>query len=260
MRIKNIELWGAFLVIVVITIIYLSVAATSEVPAASGFFGHSLGVIGFVLMLMTEILYSLRKRYILARWGQLQHWLSFHIFTGLVGPYLVLLHSSWKFNGLAGILMLLTVIIVISGFIGRYFYTAVPRSADGAIFEVEQLNQLITQNQEQLEAWRSSHPELIGKVDDLFEARAAGSLNQAAARRRWRELEKSTPADNRQLIKELHFFWDRQHTLRRQLNSFAGARRLLAIWHTLHIPLGVAVFSVGFIHIIATLYYATLSH
>jgi len=260
MRIKNIELWGAFLVIVVITVIYLGVAFTSEVPAASGVFGHWLGVVGFVLMLMTEILYSLRKRYMLARWGKLQHWLSFHIFTGLVGPYMVLLHSSWKFNGLAGILMLLTVIIVISGFIGRYFYTAVPRSADGAILEVEQLNQLISQNQEQLEAWRGSNPELIRQVDDLFEDQAAGSLRQGAARRRWRELEKTTSEANRQLIKELRSFWERQRTLRRQLGSLAGARRLLAIWHTFHIPLGVAVFSVAFIHIVATLYFATLSH
>ena len=260
MRIKNKELWGAFLVITLITILYLGIVFTSGVPGASEFFGHSLGVVGFVLMLMTEILYSLRKRYMLARWGQLQHWLSFHIFTGLVGPYLVLLHSSWKFNGLAGILMLLTVIIVFSGFIGRYFYTAVPRSADGAIVEVEQINQLISENQRQLETWRVSQPELIGKVDDLFEASAAGSFNRPAARRRWRELEKSTPADNRQLIKELRSFWDRQRILGRQLDSLAGARRVLAIWHTFHIPLGVVVFSVGFIHIVATLYYATFSH
>jgi hypothetical protein len=44
---------------------------------------------------------------------------------------MVLLHTSWKFNGLAGVTTLLTVFIVISGFIGRYIYTRVPRSLDG---------------------------------------------------------------------------------------------------------------------------------
>ena len=135
MRIKNLELWAAFLVIALVTIFYVQTVTTSTVPSASGLLGHGLGVIGFVLMLMTEVLYSLRKRYQFARWGKLQHWLSFHIFTGLVGPYLVLLHTSWKFNGLAGVLMLLTVLIVASGFVGRYFYTAVPRSADGTALE-----------------------------------------------------------------------------------------------------------------------------
>jgi hypothetical protein len=260
MRIKNLELWGALLVIAVITAVYLGVVLVSEVPAASGFFGHSLGVVGFVLMLMTEILYSLRKRYMFARWGKLQHWLSFHIFTGLVGPYLVLLHSSWKFNGLAGILMLFTVIIVGSGFVGRYFYTAVPRSADGTILEVEQLNQLISHNQQQLEAWRGAHPKLIGKVDDLFGDMAGGRTNLADARRRWRELEKNAPAENRPLFKDLRTFWERQLVLKRQLDSLAGARRLLAIWHTVHIPLGVATFTIAFIHIGAALYYATFIH
>ncbi len=90
-----------------------------------------IGVVGFLLMLMTETLYSFRKRSRKGRWGSMQSWLQFHIFTGLVGPYMVLLHTSWKFNGLAGATTLLTIIIVISGFIGRYIYTRIPRSLDG---------------------------------------------------------------------------------------------------------------------------------
>lgn len=57
------------------------------------------------------------------------------LLAGLVGPYMVLLHSSWKFNGLAGIVMLMAGIVVISGFIGRYIYTAIPRNVDGLEME-----------------------------------------------------------------------------------------------------------------------------
>jgi hypothetical protein len=46
--------------------------------------------------------------------------------------------------------------------------------------------------------------------------------------------------------------------LRRSLNSLATARRLLAVWHTVHIPLGMALFVAAFVHIGAALYYATL--
>ena len=55
MRRKNIELWLAMAAMAVITVVYLGVVTFFGVPAASGFFGHSLGIIGFVLMLMTEL-------------------------------------------------------------------------------------------------------------------------------------------------------------------------------------------------------------
>ena len=260
MRIRNLELWLALFSIGLITIGYLLVVLLFGVPGASDFLGHSLGIIGFVLMLMTEILYSIRKRYSLARWGKLQHWLSFHIYTGLVGPYLVLLHTSWKFNGIAGILMLMTVIIVASGFVGRYFYTAIPRSADGMVMESDHLQKLITQNQHQLERWRKSNPQLVQQVDDLFahlSDKGKGIGGQSAIRNRWRKLELEAQSESRQFVRNLRLLWERQVVLSRQLESMAGARRLLAIWHAVHIPLGVAMFTVAFIHIGAALYYAT---
>jgi len=178
----NKELWLALLVGILITALYLLVVFISrEIPPASELFGHGMGVIGFILMLMTETLYSLRKRSRSVRWGRMSNWLQFHIFTGLVGPYLVLLHTSWKFNGLAGVTTLFTIVIVISGFIGRYIYTRIPRSLDG--LEIE------------------------------------GTLSQEALKQ---------------------------------------ARRLMALWHTVHIPIGMALFVSAFVHAGAALYYATL--
>jgi hypothetical protein len=183
---RNKELWFSLLAAVIITIFYaLMVTRLGSIPAASGFFGHMIGVVGFLLMLMTETLYSLRKRSRRGRWGSMQSWLQFHIFTGLVGPYMVLLHTSWKFSGLAGVTTLLTLLIVISGFIGRYIYTRIPRSLDG----VE-----IT----------------------------------------------STGAGSTQAV------------------VLVRSRQMLATWHAVHIPIGVALFVAAFIHIGAALTYATL--
>ena len=181
----NRELWLAFLAAILITAVYAFVIFwTRAIPPAGALFGHLLGILGFILMLITEILYSIRKRSQTARWGSMAAWLQFHIFTGLIGPYLVLLHSSWKFNGLAGATTLLTIIIVISGFIGRYIYTQIPRALDGAEIETPS-----------------------GQV---------------------------------------------------QAGALARARRLMAAWHLIHIPLGMALFTAAFIHIGAALYYATL--
>ena len=80
-------------------------------------------------MLMTETLYSIRKLRTDARWGSMARWLRFHMVTGLVGPYMVLLHTAMRFQGLAGLAMLLTVVVVVSGLVGRYIYTAVPRAS-----------------------------------------------------------------------------------------------------------------------------------
>lgn len=179
---SNIELWLAVLAGIIITAVYALVVFTArEIPAAGELFGHVLGITGFFLMLMTEILYSVRKRMRVASWGRMSFWLQFHIFTGLVGPYMVLLHTSWKFNGLAGAVTLLTVIIVFSGIIGRYIFTRIPRTLDGM------------------------------------------------------EIEGAIPAE-----------------------MLRQSRRLLSLWHTIHIPIGMALFISAFVHIGGAIYYATL--
>jgi len=163
---RNRELWFAFAAILVITLLYgFTTAMLGGIPPAREFFGHTLGIIGFLLMLMTETLYSLRKRSRNARWGRMSQWLDFHIFTGIVGPYLVLLHSSWKLNGLAGIVMLMTVIIVVSGFVGRYIYTAVPRTADGVEVEASFLEKQIEEADACTDdSWQVPHDHGVGRA------------------------------------------------------------------------------------------------
>ena len=117
MKSRSTELKLAALAIVLITLAYVFMTIRmGAVPRAGGIEGHLLGIIGFAFMLVTEIAYSARKRAKHpARWGRMETWMQFHTFTGLVGPYMVLLHTSWKFNGLAGLVTLLTLLIVISG-------------------------------------------------------------------------------------------------------------------------------------------------
>ena len=215
------ELWLAGLAVALITGLYAGATSLAGVPAASGFLGHSLGVLGFLLMLATETLYSLRKRAIRRPWGRMRDWLRFHIFTGIVGPYLVLLHSAWEFRGLAGVVTLLTVIVVLSGFTGRYIYTAVPRTADGIVLEAEAIQEEIAGLNAELEA------------ADLAETDRRQLARRADAERRRRRLE-------------------------RQITSLASARRMLSLWHSVHIPLGMALFVAAIVHAAGALYYATL--
>src|SRR4030042_1642740 len=179
------ELIYAFLACILIAASYAAMLLfTRQIPAASELYGHAIGILGFLLMLATETLYSLRKRSRSARWGRMSGWLQAHIFTGIVGPFMVLLHTSWKFSGLAGVTTLLTGVIVISGFIGRYIYTRIPRTADG----IEDTG-------------------LVGQM---------------------------------------------------QAGVLANARRLMSLWHTIHIPIGIALFTAALVHILGALYYPPL--
>ena len=50
----------------------------------------------------------------------------------------------------------------------------------------------------------------------------------------------------------------RLRELERQLAALRWARRLLATWHAIHIPLGMVLFVTAFVHAGAAMYYATL--
>jgi hypothetical protein len=265
MQSSNRELWYSCLAILTITLLYLLVVARlGGLPAAREFFGHSLGIVGFILMLMTESLYSIRKRSRRASLGRMSVWLQFHIFTGLVGPYLVLLHSSWKFNGLAGIVTLMTGITVLSGFIGRYIYTAVPRSMDGLEIETSELERAIRSLETELRERLSAQPQLSGILAPALQLPAGGSLalehllSNPGSRWHWWLTKRRLAAPLRAQAIQLEQLLRRRNRLERQVRSLALARRLLAVWHAIHIPLGMALFAAAFIHIAAAIYYATL--
>ncbi len=107
----------------VITLLYL-IIARNGVPGSSSVLGYGLGILGFLLMLGAEVLYTWRKQHKGSGVGKMRTWLQMHIILGLVGPYLVLLHSAWRLNGLAGIAMLLAFLMVASGFLLSYIYPA----------------------------------------------------------------------------------------------------------------------------------------
>ncbi len=261
---KSRELIFSLVAIVFITILYLLMVAIYRTsPTSSGFYGHAMGILGFILMLMTETLYTIRKHTNSARWGRMASWLEFHIFTGLVGPYLVLLHTSWTFNGLAGVLSLLTLIIVASGFIGRYIYTAVPRTVDGVELTLAEMSDQIHQVEESLAALQpyqeqkttpSAAPAFAGPVG-LVLGRITWEIQSNMALRR---VQRGLTGEAKQHARELQSLVRQRERLKRQVASLDSARRLLAVWHVVHIPLGLTLFAMAFVHVIGAIYYASL--
>jgi hypothetical protein len=255
------ELLFAFLVVAALTALYAG-AALAAIPAPGSFIGHALGIVGFLMMLSTETLYSMRKRMHRFRLGRMSVWLQVHVFTGIVGPYLVVLHSAGKFHGLAGVLTLLTVVMVISGFVGRYLYTAVPRTLDGVELAARELEEQIARADRALQALGTQLPTAVLQAAAVLPERG-WLLVLARAALRWRhtwrirQALRGLPSEERAKVAPLERLLTQRYRLQAQMQSLAVARRLLALWHLAHVPLGVVVFTLAVIHIGGALYYAT---
>lgn len=266
---ENFELNLSFIVVALMVGVYV-LYETVSTPSGGNPFGHSLGIIGSMLMLMTEILYSVRKRLRIFNVGRLRHWLSFHIFTGIVGPTLVLMHTGLEFRGLAGLTMFMTVLVVASGFLGRYIYTAVPRTLAGIEVDRQTLVADAAQKRATLTAWAADKSSRVQELIATETAVSNGNEEEdlpalAIFTRRieeWRERRKITAEikmldkEERARLAEIEQMLAQQQRLMRQIKSLKTVRRLMGLWHTFHVPLGLTLFTAMFIHIFASLFFS----
>jgi hypothetical protein len=216
------EIWYALLTMVIVTGLYaLAYRQAGGFPKAWGLVGHGIGIVGFILILMTETLYSIRKRLTNAKWGSMASWLKFHIYTGLVGPYLVLLHTSMRFHGIAAVAMLFTIVVVASGIVGRYIYTSVPRT----VYPIGAMSGALA----------------VGVAGAGGFGAGGGSLAAMSAKGTG-----SAPPSG-------------GSDLERQARALAARRGRLASWHAVHVPLTWLLVMTALVHAVAALYYVTLA-
>lgn len=150
----------------------ISIAIVKGSPELSYFQRVFLGYLGTLYMVAFLLSYSARKRIKKLRKNlrilpgkSVKDSLGLHILTGLLGPGIILLHTSLSFNGLAGISAGLMVVVVISGITGRYIFIKVRKmervlkknkdisgSANGtaALISLEKMRSLLGR-------WRSVH-------------------------------------------------------------------------------------------------------
>ncbi|MCA9938109.1 MAG: hypothetical protein KC418_05675 [Anaerolineales bacterium] len=259
------ELEVSFVVIFILCGVYIAYEIVSE-PRGGHPFGHWLGIVGTLLMLMTETLYSLRKRTtLLNRAGPVRYWLSFHIFTGLVGPFLVLMHTGLQFRGLAGLTFWLTMVVVASGFVGRYLYTALPRRLSGVAQSHAELTAEANNLHASLTAFQQEKPDHVQAVITALSERTArrsawlsllgrSFFQWRYERRLRRELRRLDELESAQQ-KELAAMLARQRELERQMETLETARGYMRLWHMAHVPLGLTLFFSVIVHIVATVYF-----
>ncbi|MBE0665401.1 MAG: hypothetical protein IH584_06220 [Candidatus Aminicenantes bacterium] len=223
----------------------------------SGSAGHLFGIIGTLFMLLL-LLYSLRKRFRFARkWGSLNVWLSAHIFLGSAGPVLVLFHSVFKFSGIVSIAFWSMVLVVLSGLVGKYIFTLIPRSLSGMeLNRIEMEAEEIGLTFEMRKLFPATHP---------FWRRLADIENETAPRSRLehlhlifepiqlrrqlkRMLGNSSDLERRQR-KKLIALVVKRHMIQHKAKLLQETLKILHYWHLVHQPFVIIMFLVLLIHV-----------
>lgn len=194
--------------------------------------GALLGILAAGL-LTVPLLYTVVKRI-----GPLKRWLTrlismrsmltIHIYAGILGPALALLHTGHKFQSRIGIsLTALMLIVMLSGFVGRYLLSRVSQ-------EISEKSQLLSKLES---SFREAQEEFAAgqiPVGALSLASFFPRLTGTAAI--------DLPA---RVIQIADSIADVEYAIK----THAAFKRAFAIWHGLHIGLAFALYVLLTLHI-----------
>jgi hypothetical protein len=227
----------------------------------AGDVGRVLGLAGSLMMLVGVALYGVRKRFgFLRRLGKLKYWLEIHIFLCTLGPFLVLLHTSFRIGGVISIAFWSMIVVVASGFFGRYVYTRIPKTINGRFLTLKAVQQERDRLVERLSGvaglTQADLIELTAERERPQPRRLIGALIAAlrldlAKRREIRRLRRIFQA--RKLShasrESLEGFVRTRFQLEQQMALLLPFQRLFRYWHLLHLPLAIVMLLVVVVHL-----------
>lgn len=231
----------------------------------SGAMGHGLGIIGSLLMLIGVSFYMIRKRArSLARLGILKHWLEFHIFLCVLGPVLVLFHTSFKFGGLVSISFWSMVAVFLSGIAGRFIYIRIPRSIEGRELSLNEIRGMKTDIAGTLKTEYNLDQEGVETI--LESSRISGNPSHSNPvvqyfrknredRLKLRHLKKALKK-NRLSAKQrsgILKLVKNGFSLNRRIDRLKTMQDLFKYWHVAHLPFALIMLIIMIIHVAVTI-------
>jgi hypothetical protein len=220
----------------------------------SGPYSHGLGIVGALMIVLGVTSYMTRKRVRqLSGLGPLSGWLSFHIFLCLLGPILIVYHSTFKAGGIAAISLWSMISIVSSGLLGRYLYAQIPRNLEGLALSDREIDDEIRSLSAELSVTPAGQG-IISIMDGGFGTfRKAETLGETIGA--FRQLSRVS----REIHRRIDAALERSHldrATRSRLVATAGAReslirkslivsqagRMFHYWHVIHLPFSIIMF------------------
>ena len=231
----------------------------------SGDLGHGMGILGSLFMIIGVSSYIARKRYrSLARWGQLKHWLEFHIFLCTLGPILVLFHTSFKFGGIVAVSFWSMVAVFLSGIIGRFIYIQIPRTIEGRELSLNELRDIKGSIGEVLKSDftldENSYQAILESTDRKFEVYSGNAISRffkkysedKKLKRKVKKILKNANLplnDYRTLVKLVA----NEISLNRRIDRLTTMQNLFKYWHVAHLPFALVMLIIMVIHIVVTI-------
>jgi hypothetical protein len=240
---------------------------------SSGPVGLYLGFAG-VALFAGIFLYPIRKHWPwLAQFGRTRHWLDIHVLMGLTAPFVIALHSTLKFRGIAGMAFWVMFAVAASGVVGRYLYAQIPRKVTTVELSMKELQELQEDLSRQLAAQkllpeadlrallRMPDAQRIGRLPiivalaymivlDLIRAfgiarlrRHALSLGESFA-----TLGGFLPTRHRGLEKAIHAAAE-EAALSKRLLFLSRTQKVFHLWHVVHKPFSYAFVLFAVLHI-----------
>ncbi len=239
--------------------------------------GYWLGIVGGSLMLFLLLYPAGKKSTILQRLGVLKHWFRIHMIFGLVGPLLILYHCNFSVNAINSKVALYSMVaVVLSGIIGRYFYTRIHRGLYGKRANIEELREEITDATENSRGLAAILPKFISELHAVSAKLIGDKYTRSISMRHclsWifkyyvvrlrlyllinqelREQATSSKAMHRNaknLRKTANTYAAKQVGLMRQVAQLAFYERLFSLWHVFHMPLFLLLVVSALVHVLA---------
>jgi uncharacterized membrane protein len=227
------------------------------------FRSHGFGILGSLMMIVL-LGYSIRKRTpVFGQKGSMKNWLNFHIFLGTTGPFFIILHSTFKLNGLVSVSFWSMIAVALSGIIGRYLYLQIPRTIAGnelSLQDVQVLNSQIMENIkgkfelepreiEQMETELypplNDNAGLIRIIGALFVSDMSSYFKSIRIRKFLGYKFKMPKNQTKELINLLR----QKAKLDRRLQFWNKIHQMFHYWHVFHKPFAVIMYLIMLIHI-----------
>ena len=227
----------------------------------SGLFGHGLGIVGTLLILIGVFSYIARKRYkFLARFGRLKYWLEFHIFLCTLGPIMVLFHTAFKFGGIVSISFWSMVAVVASGVIGRFIYIQIPRTIEGRELSLNEVKEMKGNVGEILKGTyrldERSYNTIMesiqvsgrAKSDNLLSGIAGKYFEDQRTIRNIKYLLRGNNLAPADVSKVTHLIRN-EISLNNRIERLHTMQKLFKYWHVAHLPFAVIMLIIMVVHV-----------
>ena len=220
----------------------------------SGLIGQGSGIIGALFCFLT-LLYPIRKRWrLLENAGAPRIWFRFHIYFGIAGPLFGTLHTAFKFGGLASISYWSMMIVMVSGFIGRFIFALLPRNKRGLLLSVNEIDTELSAIRAELATLGISQKDSAVPINPNTSAPVwINAIKQRRLRRRTlqdvnRRLiqQEVTPASRKRILSLL----SRRMLLQGSVATLGFATRAFSHWHSLHLPFTYLMFVTLVVHVV----------